>query len=179
MQKLTSKIYLTKIGGSTLLTFFLLFLLMGCGFHLRGTFSIPPSLQILRVCPNIPIDPLQRPLRQILKGNGVQIIDEHHPDYASVPTLTILSQALTERAVAYGTDGQVNRSAIQLAISYQITDAKGKVILPCNGVRVERMLTVNPNAVLGTDNERTRVNSELYQDGAMQLVRQLSMKLNR
>lgn len=153
----------------------LLFLVASCGFHLRGSFSIPTALQILRLAPNQPLDPFQRPLRQALKSNSVQIVDDSDPNVCNVTSLIILSQSFFEKTVGYGSDGQVNRVIIQFTVHYQITDPQGKVIIPSTAVQVERSLTVIPNAVLGTDYERAYVTKELYSDAASQLLRQLSV----
>jgi LPS-assembly lipoprotein len=85
-------------------------LLAGCGFHLRGTFSIPPSLQTLHVLPNQPYDTFQRALRPLLKGNNIKIVDPTVSETTKIATLTILSQAFSERTIAYGSNGLPNRA---------------------------------------------------------------------
>lgn len=163
-----------KLNLKLCLTIFLVIGLVGCGFHLKNAFTIPPILKVLQLSPHLPLDPLQRPLRQALKCNGVQLVTPPCPEAKSAATLVLLSQGLTERVVAYGADGQANRSVLQVTVTYQIVNASGKVIF-CDGiVRVERMLTIQPNSVLGTENERTRVSNELYVDAASQLMRQIS-----
>jgi len=165
-----------KIGSLKLLNFVvILSLLAGCGFHLRGTFSIPQSLQTLQVLPNQPYDAFQRTLRQLLKSNNITIVDPSVAETTKVATLTILSQTFSERTIAYGSNGLPNRAVLELKISYQLTNAQGKPLGNNTLVTVERELTLNPNAVLGTDNERSHLQTDLYRDAASQLVRQLSM----
>lgn len=150
-------------------------LLTGCGFHLRGAFSIPPSLQTLQILPNQPYDAFQRALKQFLKNNNIKIVEQNIENTVPVATLTILSQAFSERAIAYGSNGLPNRAVLELKISYQLTDVQGKPLGNNTLVTVERELMLNPNAVLGTDNERSHLQADLYRDAASQLVRQLSM----
>lgn len=150
-------------------------LLTGCGFHLRGTFSIPPSLQTLQILPNQPYDAFQRTLKQFLKSNNIKIVEQNIENTIPVATLTILSQAFSERAIAYGSNGLPNRAVLDLKISYQLTNAQGKPFGSNTLVTVERELMLNPNAVLGTDNERSHLQADLYRDAASQLARQLSM----
>ncbi|MBP9764166.1 MAG: hypothetical protein KBD03_02490 [Gammaproteobacteria bacterium] len=150
-------------------------LLTGCGFHLRGAFSIPPSLQTLQILPNQPYDAFQRALKQFLKSNNIKIVEQNIENTVPVATLTILSQAFSERAIAYGSNGLPNRAVLELKISYQLTDVQGKPLGNNTLVTVERELMLNPNAVLGTDNERSHLQADLYRDAASQLVRQLSM----
>jgi LPS-assembly lipoprotein len=151
-----------------------LFVLSGCGFHLRGAFSIPPFLHVLNVSPNQPFDPFQRALIRTLKSNKIEVVDISMAKTKGAALLTLFSQAFSERTIAYGSDGQPNRAILELKITYQLTDPQGKVIVSDATVEVERELTLNPNAVLGTQNERNRLQSDLHLDAASQLVRQLS-----
>ncbi|HEV2523874.1 MAG TPA: LPS assembly lipoprotein LptE, partial [Gammaproteobacteria bacterium] len=63
-------------------------LLTGCGFHLRGVFSIPPSLQTLQILPNQPYDAFQHVLKQFLKSNNIKIIEQNIENTMPVATLT-------------------------------------------------------------------------------------------
>lgn len=151
----------------------ILLLLTGCGFQLRGTFNIAPELRVLKIEPDQPYDPFQRNLRQAFKANCVTVLDWcDNNNNASILKLSNVN--FTERTVAYGSDVQVNRVTLQFSFSYQVVNAAGLVIVPCNTVDVERDLTINPYAVLGTENERASVKTELYNDATDQLIRQLS-----
>jgi LPS-assembly lipoprotein len=152
----------------------ILVFLTSCGFHLRGTFLVDPALQSLRIISPDPYDPFQRILEIALKNNNICVVDPE--DNISVSSKLIIANIVfTERAVAYGSDVQVNRATLQLTIYYQVTDKDNKLIIPNTQIEVERDLTINPNAVLGTESERARVRAELYEDAASQLVRQLSV----
>lgn len=167
-------------SGQKLLKFCLLFVvigtLAGCGFHLRGNVCIPGPLQTLAISPDAPFDPFQRILRRTLKDNQVQVVELcaiQNDCRANI--LCLLEQKFSERNIAFGSDVQVNRVLLQFKVKYQITDHEGNIIVDCNTLQVERELTINPNAVLGTDHDRQRVQNELYNDAAVQLIRQLSL----
>lgn len=167
-------------GDRRLLKLCLLFVvigtLAGCGFHLRGDLCIPRPLQVLAISPDLPFDPFQRILRRTLKDNQVQVVglcSINNECPANV--LCIVNQKFSERNIAFGSDVQVNRVLLQFTVEYQITDREGNIIVDCNKLQVERELTINPNAVLGTDHDRQRVQNELYNDAAVQLIRQLSL----
>jgi len=157
----------------TLIAFFCL--LASCGFHLRGNFDIPNSLRIMRILPNQPFDPFQRSLKKTLISNGVQVVTDEDPRAKDSAKLTLQSQLFSERNVAYGSDGQPNRALLTFNVSYQISDAQGKLLIPGASVQVERELTLNPTAYLATDNERARLRNDLIIDAASQLARQLSI----
>lgn len=151
----------------------IIYSLSGCGFHLRGDLCLPAALQTLSICPDLPFDPFQRILRRSLRDNQVRVVENRNcPTPYNILSLT--HQGFSERAIAYGSDVQINRILLQYKVEYQITDPDGNVILDCNVVQVERELTINPNAVLATEHDRLRVQNELYNDAAIQLIRQLS-----
>src|ERR1700677_119853 len=98
----------------------LLSLLTGCGFHLRGAFPIDKTFQVLQILPNQPYDTFQLTLKQILKSNNVEVVDQNLAKTKEAATLTLLSQAFSERVIAYGSDGQINRASLQLKVAYQL-----------------------------------------------------------
>ncbi len=153
----------------------ILLMLVGCGFHLRGKLLIPSNLQAMQIVPNISYDPFQRFLRQTLKSNDVRIIEPNDPEAKTAVILTILNQSFSERTVGYGADGQTNRTILQFTANFQVSEPNGKVLIPTSTIQVERELTVNPNAVLGTENERERVKQDLYMDATSQMMRQISV----
>lgn len=146
--------------------------LLSCGFQLRGQYAIPSAFQRLKICPDDRFNAFQRILRRNFKLNGICVVDASQTE--AVNTLSILHQEFSERSIIYGSDAQVNRALLQFQVKYQILDPNGKTLCPENGLRVERELVVNPNAVLGSETERHQVEEELYQDASVQLIRQLS-----
>lgn len=168
------RIFMKRLCLPILVT--LIFSLAGCGFHLRGDLNIPISLRLLAISPDQPLDAFQKTFRRILVMNHVQIQENRN---CPANTLCLLNQSFSERGLAYGTDLQINRILLQFKVEYQILDPEGNIIVACNTLQVGRELTINPNAVLGTEHDRLRVQNELYEDAAMQLIRRLSLlKLN-
>jgi LPS-assembly lipoprotein len=162
-----------KMKCPTIFLAAVMMLLTSCGFHLRGSFSIPPALQTVQIQPHQPYDPFQRQVGKILKSNGVRLSDTALPN-KEITTLTILNQQFSERTVAYGSDGQPNRAVLQYIVTYQITDPTQSIAANERSVQVERELTINPEKTLGTDNERQRLKNDLYLEAAFGLTRQLS-----
>jgi LPS-assembly lipoprotein len=148
-----------------------LLLLTGCGFHLRGNFSIPPALQRLSIQPHQPYDPFQRQLQKILTSNDVHLQERNNK---ALTTLSILTQDFSERTIAYGADGQPNRAILQYLVTYQILDPQNTINADERRVQVEREITLNPNETLGTDQTRNHLKNDLYLDAAFALTRQLS-----
>lgn len=148
--------------------------LIGCGFHLRGTIHVPPELQVLKIWPNDPFNRFQKTLRSTLQQNGVLIVDAPTEGVQCPATLSIISEQLIERVIAYGVDGQNNRIVLQLTVVYQITTASDQMLISPMTIQVEREMNVVPNAVLGTNREREKIISELYIDATSQMMRNLT-----
>lgn len=148
--------------------------LAGCGFHLRGAFTIPSAIQILKIEPDQPGDPFQRILTQTLKQNGITVVD-CGPARETVPAIYISKVIFVEKPVAYGSDVQINRATLQLNVSYKVIGPQGQVLICERSIDMERDLTIDPNSILGTESERNMVKNELYSDVAILLIRQLSL----
>jgi LPS-assembly lipoprotein len=162
------------------LTFLCLLLVMtGCGFQLRGQFAIPACFKTLKVQPENAFTPFQQALKKTLHANGVTVIEAQDEESTNLATLLIINQTLTERTIAYGADIQASRGRMQLEVIYQLKDATGALVIDNSKIKVEREFQINPNAVLGTENEREHVRSEIYLEGAAQLIRQLSVTLSK
>ena len=148
-------------------------ILYGCGFHLRGSYAIPEALKIVHISPYQPYDPLQRALRQMLAGNGVQIVEGASHDETPPSTLTIKNQNFEERPIAYGVDGRVTRTRLELRLEYAVD------VQPTyhseHTIRIARDYNLNPNNVLGTENEGNRLKEDLYEAVAIQCVLELSL----
>lgn len=147
--------------------------LSACGFHLRGALIVPPELQMLQILPQGSFNPFQQYLRSILPKNGICIVDIPPCD-TGFAILTILSEQIIDRTIAFGIDGQNNRVVIQFTLVYQIMHSSGQELICPTTIQVERELNINPNAVLGTDQERKRVLNDLYIDATQQLLRNLT-----
>jgi len=148
--------------------------LLGCGFHLRGAYTISNEFKNLRLEPSKPFDPFQKLLRRTLKSNQINIVEEDTDQTKKPCVLIILNQNFSEQITAYGSDGQANRAILRFQMTYQLLNSEGTLIVDNGQVQIQRELSINPNALLSTENERTRIKNELYYDAALQFMRQLS-----
>jgi LPS-assembly lipoprotein len=149
--------------------------LSGCGFHLRGSYNIPAYLKHLQISPAQSMDPFHHMLRRVLASNEVQLIESPASKDAAFSTLHITHQDFQEQALAYGLDGQLNRARLVLKVDYELHCANPKKSIQ-GQVRVSRELTIDPQNILASDNERQRLKNDLSIEAASQLVFQLSMQ---
>ena len=85
-------------------TVFLLLVIAGCGFHLRGTATIPASLQIMYVQGVNMQQGLGLELKRALTRNDVTVRNDYQQ---STAVLTILDNRFQRRVLSVGSDAKV------------------------------------------------------------------------
>ncbi|RXK33976.1 LPS assembly lipoprotein LptE [Arsenophonus endosymbiont of Bemisia tabaci Asia II 3] len=140
----------------------------GCGFRLQGTTQIPEELKTLRLSSGDPYGPLARAIRQQLRLNNVNIIDEN---LQNVPILKIVGSSENTKTVSIYQDGKSAEKQLNFWVSTQIILPNGTVY-PIK-TRVERAFFDNPLETLAKDAASELVKQEMREQPARQLIRKL------
>lgn len=140
----------------------------GCGFRLQGTTQIPEELKTLRLSSADPYGPLARAIRQQLRLNNVNLIDEN---LQNVPILKIGGSSENTNTVSIYQDGKSAEKQLNFCISAQIILPNG-IVYPIK-TRVERAFFDNPLEILAKDAESELVKQEMREQAARQLIRKL------
>lgn len=140
----------------------------GCGFRLQGTTQIPEELKTLRLSSGDPYGPLARSIRQQLRLNNVNLIDEN---LQNVPILKIVGSSENTKTVSIYQDGKSAEKQLNFWVSAQIILPNGTVY-PIK-TRVERAFFDNPLETLAKDAESELVKQEMREQAARQLIRKL------
>jgi LPS-assembly lipoprotein len=144
---------------------FMLFLLAGCGFHLRGAVELPPALsEVMVKGANTDIAP---DLRRAMKNAGVQVVDS-----ASM-VLQLRAEKYGKRVLSVDTLGRAQEYGLSYTVRFSLKDKKGTAWIPEEPVTQNRDLRFDANAVLGTANEETLLKTEMRRDAVFQILRQL------
>jgi len=154
------------------------FLIISCGFHLRGSqdlSAVLPEVQIQGISKH---SELGRELIRALTAAKVNVLDE------SETLLSITRDSFSKRVLSL--DSTTDR-ANQYELSYQLTfsllkktqDEKSQIIdlIPVQNITEKREYLFDEDFVLAKADEETRLNDDMRQAAMLQLIRRLMFSL--
>ena len=152
----------------------LILIVSGCGFHLRGQADLPRDLTVQiqgKDVEGMPPSQLRRILKLILEANDVTLVDV--PGAADA-TLKILNEDLRRRTLANGPNGEVREYELRYSVDYLISMADGTHLIPRSNLTVYRDLLYSEADVLGRAEGEEIVIREMLSDVAYSILRRMS-----
>lgn len=153
-----------------LLTLMLVTTLYACGYHLRGTVSLPAAMQTTWVQGNSNSE-LVRALRRSLTASKVNVVKEKTEGAA---VLSVKRDAISRHILAIGSDGKVREYLLLYEVDYLLQGADGKNLHDLQKVQLRRSFLYDANDVLAAGQEETTLRREMYRDMADLILRRLS-----
>lgn len=140
----------------------------GCGFRLRGRFSLPFETLYISYNLNTPLG--SQLSRQIKAGSDVRLVNS--PSQAQA-ILQILGEKRSRNVVAYNALGEAREYELKLEISFRLASPQGALYLPDTSIAAVREISYNDADYLSRDSEESLVINEMMSDIVVQMVRRI------
>jgi len=150
---------------------FMLLALAGCGFHLRGSASLPDSLKTMYVQGINLQQGLGLELKRGLTRNDV-VVAETYQEGNTV--LTVLDNKYERRVLSVGSNAKVSEYSLHGWLSYKVTDGSGQVLANDQKVEAQRDYQFDQEQVLASGQEEELLRKELNQQLVQSILRRLS-----
>lgn len=134
--------------------------LVGCGFHLRGSASLPPQLHILYIQAADPYGGFEVTLSNQLRASGVTISN----NIKSAPYILHVTSTYSHVQTSSGISPQARVYSLNYSATLILTSKSGQTILPPTSISVARTLTLSPNEVFEVSNQVETIKQEMQQD---------------
>ena len=152
--------------------------LTGCGFHLRGNETLPPSVNYVAVTSAQSHAPLARALKKQLSVynlKGGELKDSPSENMAVL--IDIQPEQLERRLLSLFATGQVAEYELIYGVRYTVT-FPGKAPLPAY-FEVLRDYQDDPQQVLAKSRELELVLSEMREEAADKIIRRIASQSSR
>ncbi len=138
-----------------------------CGYHFRGAYALPASLQ------NIYLEGASATLRnqfsEVLKSSSGQLLKD--PKGAGI-VIKIFNEEQQRRVLSLSSRGKSNEFELESRLEFELSNAANAVLLPREPVEVRRAYYNDQQDIIAKDNEEAVIRKEM----AQQVVRAI---LNR
>lgn len=151
------------------LTLLVVIVLAGCGFQLRGSFSLPfDTLHIAQ--------PEASELRAVIKRNieastHTRIVGTAAEAQA---TLIVLADVAQKKIMSLNSAGRVREYQLERVFVFKVANAQEVEFVPQSTIRITREMTFDDAAVLSKQAEETLLWRDMQNDMVQQLMRRLA-----
>ncbi|PCJ32328.1 MAG: hypothetical protein COA90_03500 [Gammaproteobacteria bacterium] len=157
---------------SNILVLVLMLVIAGCGFHLRGTATLPDSLKTMYVQGINMQRGFGLELKHTLKSNDINVLSAYQKEAA---VLTILSNKFERRVLSVGSDAKVSEYQLHGTVTIKLTDGEHNVLIASDTLEAQRDYQFDKNQVLASDQEQALLRKELEQQLVQSILRRLSV----
>ncbi len=147
--------------------------LSACGFQLRGSVPLSPSLHKLYIQTENPYGTLTRNLHDYLQESGVEVTNS--PENAFT-VLHIISETQTQQLLSVSGLQQTRQYSLTLAVTFEVTTPKGTVLMPALTLTENRTLTTLSDLILAGTNEQNTLYQQMRQAIIYDMMNRLSSR---
>lgn len=134
--------------------------LSACGFHLRRSAALPPSMNQVHLTVSGGGD-LERALTRALENAGVTVEDDAGPGVAElrVPVAAFGTQSLTQGGYV-----RITEYAVNYNVEFDVTGADGKTLLPHQRITMQREYSYDSTDTVGNASQVQQIQHSLVTD---------------
>lgn len=151
----------------------LVFMVTGCGFHLRGSQGYELNVSRVHVSAANVRSEFSQELERALTARGIETVLSADAEY----TIHISSTRTTRRAVAISADISVSEYELRMQTVFQVTAAGNVEVIPVSTLVTERIYSFNRSSLVGSSEEEKILKREMRRDVANQILRRFSATL--
>lgn len=145
-------------------------LVSACGWHLRGSTSLPAGIDSIYVSAEDAHGSLITEVKQLLKANKVIAADRAS---AAPYTLAIVEEREDRRTAGVGSDALTSAYQILLSVDYEIRNSNGELVAPMTTANNSRAYDYSAGNASSAAQEEALLMREMRRDIAQQMLRRL------
>lgn len=160
----------SRLGLRGLACVMLLALLAACGFRLKGTSPLPFDTLYTNIAQN---SEFGADLRRLIVATSpnTRFVDDVSQAQAR---LTQLSMQHSMREISISPEGRVEEYELNLVFVFQLTDARGRVLLPPTTLQSTREVPYDPDALQAKQGEIGSLFQEMQRSLIDRIVRRIT-----
>ena len=148
---------------------FYLFLLTGCGFHLRGEMVLSPVLSAPYV--NTANSEFKEDLTKALNRSGIRAVND--PEIASA-IIDLVSVKFERQVLSINSRGQATGYILTYQVFCRFVDRTGRVLASPARLKLSRTLEYQSTQVLPKKQEEDALRARMREDLVQQILRRLN-----
>jgi LPS-assembly lipoprotein len=151
------------------------FVLAGCGFHLRKEANLPASMKKVHIQIADPSSVLAKDLTKALPRSGTEVVDTVEP---GVAIMNISANAFSTDVLSVGGNARATEYSLRYHVELEVQDAAGTSLLPKQTIELTRDFTFDASQALGVAAEIDLLTQELQRDMTQTILRRLEALAN-
>ena len=148
---------------------FSLLLISSCGFHLRGSVTLPYGLESLHLESSVGESDLLQALRRAITAADVNLLDTPG---LGVYSLGIGQEEIDERVLSVNSNARAGEYELSISVPVQVRSGQVVVIGP-EILTIEKVYLADPDNAVAKQEEREIMEDEIRQELVLQILRRL------